>query len=65
MDKNETIKMLLEELNNWGQYAPGGQIADTGEVSSMIDNLKEKLAKLGVTVTLQGNHYVVDEIKDK
>lgn len=65
MDKNETINNLLDELNDWGQYAPGGKIADTGEVSSMIDNLKGKLAELGVTVTLQGKRFVIDKGKEE
>ena len=65
MDKNETIRNLLDELNYWGQYAPGGNIADSGEVSAMIENLTEKLSELGVTVSLNGERFVIDEIKEK
>jgi hypothetical protein len=65
MDNNETIRNLLDELNDWGQYAPGGNIADTGEVSSMIDNLKGKLSELGVTVNWNGERFVIEEIKEK
>jgi hypothetical protein len=65
MDNKETIKELLAELNHWGQYAPGGRIADTGEVRAKIDSLKGKLAALGVTVSWNGERFVIEEREEK
>jgi|APCry4251928276_1046603.scaffolds.fasta_scaffold90181_4 hypothetical protein len=62
---SETIRELLAELNYWGQYAPGGRIADTGEVSTMIDNLRQRLAELGVTVSWNGERFVIEEREEK
>ena len=49
-EKEEKINELLGRLNYWTSLIQSENVADTGEVRSMIDNLKQQITKLGARI---------------